>query len=210
MVSLRERKKADTREAIRAAAVELFCARGFDGTTMDAVAEAADVSVRTVFRYFPTKEDLVFADVEEDLADFHALLDARPPDEPVMEGVRAVAEVLAARMEAGQGVDVRLAPLLHVEPALRRRYLEVLDHLEETVAVWARARLGARPGDLRPGLLAACMVALQRVVVDAVIEGDPRPLHELIREAVDLIGAGFDSATDRPEGQPPGTLSTGS
>ncbi len=192
MNSLRERKKADTREAIRGAAVELFCTHGFEATTMDAVAASADVSVRTVFRYFRTKEDLVFADVEADLADLRALLDARPTDEPVMRSVREVVEVLAGRMESGREADVRLAPLLHDEPALRQRYLGVLDRVEETVADWARLRLAAGPEDLRPGLLAACMVSVQRVVVDAMIQGDPRPLADLIREAVALIGRGFD------------------
>jgi len=192
MNNLRERKKADTREAIRAAAVELFCTHGFDATTMDAVAAAADVSVRTVFRYFPTKEDLVFADVDADLDDLRALLDARPDDEPVMSSVRAVVEVLAGRMEGGRDADVRMAPLLHDEPALRQRYLAVLDQVEETIADWARSRLDSGPGDLRPGLLAASMISVQRVVVDAVVAGDPRPLSELIVEAVALIGRGFD------------------
>jgi AcrR family transcriptional regulator len=192
MPSLRERKKADTREAIRSAAVELFCTQGFAATTMDAVAEEANVSVRTVFRYFATKEDLVFADVEEDLVDFRDLLDARPADEPVMASVRAVVEVLADRMESGQDDDARMAPLLHGEPALRQRYLGVLDRVEETVADWARVRLDAGAGDLRPGLLAAGIVSVQRVVVDAVLEGDPRPLADLIREAVGVIGRGFD------------------
>jgi AcrR family transcriptional regulator len=192
MNSLRERKKADTREAIRAAAVDLFCTHGFDGTTMDAVAAAADVSVRTVFRYFPTKEDLVFADVDADLEDLGMLLDARPADEPVMTSVRAVVEVLAGRMEGGRDADVRLAPLLRDEPALRQRYLGVLDRVEETIADWARQRLGSGPADLRPGLLAAGMVSVQRVVVDAVVAGDPRNLSDLIREAVAVIGRGFD------------------
>jgi AcrR family transcriptional regulator len=191
MHGLRERKKADTHDTIRAAAADLFLAHGFDGTTMEAVADAANVSVRTVFRYFPTKEDLVFGDAEEDLVDLRQLLDARPHDEPVMQGVRAVVEVLAGRMETGQDDDVRLAPLLHSEPALRQRYLGVLDRVEETVADWARLRLDAKPGDLRPGLLAACVVSIQRVVVDAIIEGDERPLGDLIREAVALLADGF-------------------
>jgi AcrR family transcriptional regulator len=189
--SLRERKKADTRATIRSAAVDLFCARGFEGTTMDAVAEAADVSVRTVFRYFATKEDLVFANVEADLADLRDLLDARPSDEPIMAGLRAVMEVLVDRMERGDDEDVRIAALVH-EPALRQRYLAVMDGVEVTVAEWARRRLGVGPDDLRPGLLAAGMVAVQRVVVERVIDGDPRPLPDLVREAVALLGRGFD------------------
>jgi AcrR family transcriptional regulator len=191
MHSLRERKKADTHEAIRSAAADLFLAHGFDGTTMEAVADAANVSVRTVFRYFPTKEDLFFGDVEDDLADLRELLDARPADEPLMTSVLEVVELLAGRMEGNQEDDVRLAPLVHTEPALRQRYLTMLGDLEATVADWARGRLGAKPGDLRPGLLAACVVSLQRVVVDAIMAGDARPVSDLIREAVALLAEGF-------------------
>ena len=100
-------------------------------------------------------------------------------------------ELLAGRMETSQDDDVRLAPLVHTEPALRQRYLAMLDDLEETVADWARGRLGAKPGDLRPGLLAACVVSLQRVVVDAILAGDPRPVSDIIREAVALLAEGF-------------------
>jgi AcrR family transcriptional regulator len=57
---LRERKKRQTREAIAAAAMELFTERGFDAVTVADVAEAADVSEKTVYNYFPTKEELVF------------------------------------------------------------------------------------------------------------------------------------------------------
>jgi AcrR family transcriptional regulator len=191
MHSLRERKKADTHDAIRDAAADLFIEHGFDRTTMEAVAEAANVSVRTVFRYFPTKEDLFFGDVEADLADLRELLDARPDDEPVMQSVKAVIEVLAGRIEEDEDQDIRLAPMIHDEPALRQRYLGVLDAVEETIADWARVRLDVKPGDLRPGLLAACVVSIQRVVVDAIVDGDARPPAELIRESVALLADGF-------------------
>ena len=192
MPSLRERKKADTHEAIRGAAADLFLANGYDATTMEAVAEAANVSVRTVFRYFPTKEDLFFGGTSSDLSDLRPLLDARPADEPVMDSVRAVVEVLVGRIEDGEDVDRRLAPVLRDVPALRQHYLGVLDQVEETVADWARGRLGAAPSDLRPGLLAACVVSIQRVVVDAIVQGDDRPVADLVREAIDLLAKGFD------------------
>ena len=192
MHGLRERKKADTHEAIRAAAAVLFLTHGYDGTTMEAVADAARVSVRTVFRYFPTKEALFFGGPEADLGDLRELLDARPADEPVMQSLREVVEVFVARIEDGEELDRRLAPLLRDVPALRQHYLGVLDHAEATVADWARTRLGVGPSDLRPGLLAACVVSIQRVVVDAIIEGDQRPVADVVREAVDLLAKGFD------------------
>jgi AcrR family transcriptional regulator len=60
MPGLRERKKRQTREAIAAAAAELFARRGFESVTVDDVARAADVSRQTVFNYFPTKEQMLF------------------------------------------------------------------------------------------------------------------------------------------------------
>ena len=170
--------------------------------------------------------------MEADLADLRALLDARPADEPVMRSVREVVEVLAGRMESGREADVRLAPLLHDEPALRQRYLGVLDRVEETVADWARLRLAAGPEDLRPGLLAACMVSVQRVVVDAMMA---RAIHgpwptSSARPWPSSAGGSTSSTADPPvlgillrvrprvggprtcpvtSGQPPGTFVTG-
>ena len=62
MAGLRERKKAATRLAIRDAGMRLFDERGFGGTTVDDIADAAGVSRATVFTYFPTKEEIVFGD----------------------------------------------------------------------------------------------------------------------------------------------------
>ena len=94
--TLRDRKKAATRAAIVEAAVRLFADRGYEETTVDDVAAAADVSPATVFRYFGSKEDLVFSEARA-VPLIAPAIAGRPADEPDTEAVRAgLAEVLAS------------------------------------------------------------------------------------------------------------------
>jgi AcrR family transcriptional regulator len=79
MEGLRERKKRETRDAIAAAALALFLERGYDAVTVVDVAVAANVSEKTVFNYFATKEDLVFANAEEKLFERAEAIRLREP-----------------------------------------------------------------------------------------------------------------------------------
>src|SRR5216683_1832714 len=85
---LRERKKQRTRETIARAAYELFAERGYQATTLAEIAEAADVSTRTIFAYFPSKEDILFSNfalMKEELA---RALAERPEGQDALETVR--------------------------------------------------------------------------------------------------------------------------
>lgn len=86
--SLRERKKAATRLQLMNVALRLFEAQGFDKTTVDEIAAAADVAPRTFFRYFPTKVDVLFADHPEEIEHIRETLATRAPDESVVDAVR--------------------------------------------------------------------------------------------------------------------------
>src|SRR6188472_3928476 len=86
---LRERKKRQTREAIAQAAMRLFLARGFDAVTVADVARAADVSEKTVFNYFPAKEDLVLHGGEERRAALIEAIRSRPAGTSIVEPFRA-------------------------------------------------------------------------------------------------------------------------
>src|ERR1044072_2490663 len=113
----RERKRRQTRERIEAAAVSLFLQRGFDGTTIEDITEAADVSKRSFFDYFPSKEEVVFAwqdSFSDELADAVA---GRPKDEPV---AKVVEEGLTTAILSASSDPQRLAvgALLHDTPAL--------------------------------------------------------------------------------------------
>src|SRR5690349_13346270 len=87
-LSRRERKKLQTRQALRAAALRLFAERGFDATTIQDITEAADVSPRTFFLHFSSKEDVLVGDAREGVAAFEQALGARPDGEAPFTGVR--------------------------------------------------------------------------------------------------------------------------
>src|SRR5215211_2014028 len=86
---LRERKKQRTREAIVESAFELFDQRGFDGTTIADIAEAAEIAPRTFFSYFPSKDDVVFHDFEESYGQLEEMLGKREPGTNVFDALRA-------------------------------------------------------------------------------------------------------------------------
>ena len=96
---LRERKKRQTREAIAQTAMRLFFARGFDEVTVADVARAADVSEKTVFNYFPAKEDLVLHGGEERRAALIEAIRGRPAGMSVVEPFRAATLEFVERVE---------------------------------------------------------------------------------------------------------------
>src|ERR1044072_4932649 len=109
----RERKRRQTRERIEAAAVSLFLQRGFDATTIEDITEAADVSKRSFFDYFPSKEEVVFA-WQDSFADrLMAAIAARPADDSSVEAVEAAITATVIRAEerrVGKECRSRWAP----------------------------------------------------------------------------------------------------
>jgi AcrR family transcriptional regulator len=104
--SLRERKKDASRHAIEEAAWELFAEKGFDATTVSEIADRANVAPRTFFRYFPSKEAVLFPEIDESLAVLAAAFKARPKDEPelisLFEAIAATAEELSNNRQRQQ------------------------------------------------------------------------------------------------------------
>src|SRR3954454_15887147 len=121
-IGLRERKKQATREQIARVAMELFAKRGFDTVTVAEVADAAGVSEKTVFNYFPAKEDLVFS---EGGARWEARIDAlrnRPAGSSLIEPFRAATHDLLERVARGDVDEIVARPRLVMQsPALRER-----------------------------------------------------------------------------------------
>src|SRR5215211_2464618 len=119
---LRERKKRAAREGIAATARRLFAERGFDSVTVAEIAAAADVSEKTVFNHFPTKEDLAFAGREEGIAQFVTAIAERSPDSSVLDVFRAMTHTVLEVFVAGGDEDLlAVAKIIRGSRALQER-----------------------------------------------------------------------------------------
>jgi AcrR family transcriptional regulator len=142
---LRERKKARTRAAIREHALRLFREQGYDATTVEQIAEAAEVSPSTFFRYFPTKEDVVLQD-DMDTRMIEAL-ERQPADLSPLSAVRAaVRDAFASYTEADLEVIAETTLLSMTVPEIRAR---ATDEFARTIGVIgeALAKRAGRPAD---------------------------------------------------------------
>ncbi|GHF61078.1 TetR family transcriptional regulator [Streptomyces mashuensis] len=189
--SLRERKKLRTRRAILRAAYRLFAEHGYDATPVDRIAAEADVSTSTVFRYFPTKEDIVLTDGYGEL--LAEAVRARPAGEPAGEAVRQA--VLATVRHA---VDQDLAELrqrtrlVHEVPALRGRSAESMARSARTLCAVLAGRTGHAPGDLELRVaVAAVLGALQEAVMLWVEQGQTEDLVGIVTRTLDVLARGL-------------------
>ncbi|TDC45352.1 TetR family transcriptional regulator [Actinomadura sp. KC345] len=198
---LRERKKRRTRQAIATAALRLFAERGYEETTIAEIAGAADVSPRTFFSYFPSKEDVVFAEIDDRLAEVSERLRRTPGETPMETIRRSVIDVLEALVsEHGEYGAVQIALILG-RPGLQARALQRMTDTQEKIEVLLR--------DLCPGLseidaVAASGIAIggmQAVVAHCRREGyDPLSMRTALDRAVDIVEHGLISvdALSRP------------
>ncbi len=209
---LRERKKQQTWGQIAQTARRLFQERGFDAVTVADVAREADVSRKTVFNYFPTKEDLFYSGLEF----FEArLLDAireRKPGESILAAfVRFVTEprgLLAAdHPDAGERLRA-INRLITDSPALLAREQQIQAGYAAALAALIAEETRARPDDITPWIAANAMIGLHKALVDyvrrRVLAGERdrariiRGLRAQARQAVALLehGLGHLGATD--------------
>jgi AcrR family transcriptional regulator len=172
---LRERKKRRTRRALAEAALALFAEKGYDQTTVADIAGAADVSTRTFFSYFRTKEDVLFADADERLDLIHDALSQADPARPTLEVLGSVAnQIFGSPMGIfGPNRDIRTQLALS-HPELRAKGLERLLRAQRELARWLHDR---RRPKLDPVLAHAVSGALIGALVGATLasieRGDP-------------------------------------
>ena len=198
---LRERKKRETREAIARTAMRLFAARGFDAVTVADVAEAVGVSEKTVFNYFPAKEDLVMHRGAERLETLIEAIRARPPGVSLVEPFRDVTMRFIDQVDSGS-VDAILAVprLVAGSKSLRDR---LFLHWEQEAAVLTPVivdQAQAAEDDLVAAVVARTLAWTHRVVFRAalrrLIAGDDQrsvaaDLRQEANRAYDLLERGL-------------------
>lgn len=190
-LSLKERKRRQTEARIVDAAVALFSEHGFEETTADEIAEAADCSRSTLFRYFGTKEDILFGDVHARLAALRtALADRHPCDDPWTVAKVVGIEEFVGFLSGESALPRACINLWFSHPTPLCRYLEISHLWEQVLAEFFAAERGVSPeSDLTSQLYASTMVGTVRAVMRAYARPDT-DLQAAIREAFELLESG--------------------
>ncbi|MEU4212701.1 TetR family transcriptional regulator [Streptomyces sp. NPDC026206] len=194
---LRERKKRRTRDALIRSALELFARQGYEGTTVDEIAGAADVSQRTFFRYFAGKEDVALSVQHMVESHFFDAVCERPAAESPLTALRtAVLSSWDTIEEAIQSVvpltlHVRTFQMIQSNPQLLAAHLRRLMELEDRLTQEIARREGLPPQDPRPRILVAAFSGVMRAngkLWSEVADGDMSELKRTTAAYLDQIG----------------------
>ena len=205
METLRERKKRRTRDQLSSVAMQLFADRGLQAVTIEEICERAEVSPRTFFRYFPSKEDVVFPNDAARLAVVRDALARQLPDETLSAAARrAVRALIEHDLQEDRDTARLRATLLADEPALAR-------HLTALTAAWTRELtevVAQRLGNVRParvdarlavGALIGVLSAAGELWLSSDLRGDP---HALMNRALDIVEHGLARTVENDERRP--------
>ena len=191
-LGLRERKKQKTLERIRREAYRLFAENGYEATTVDQIADAAEISPSTFFRYFPTKEDVVVQD-EYDPALAEAIR-ARPADEPMVDALlNALKGPLGQMLEQDREELLLRTRIMFSDPAIRARSVAEQQRSEDAIAAVIAERAGRDAADLEVKCAAAAIIAVFTTLVRHWVEGGgTEDLAGLYERHLPLLSRGLD------------------
>jgi AcrR family transcriptional regulator len=193
---LRQRKQQRTRQQLTEAAFRLFTTKGFDATTIDDIVDAVEVSRRTFFRYFGSKEQVVLVWLDQLGNDLRLALAKRPADERPFTALRNVLTALTRHYTAERKRTFALAKLISHTPSIRAHHRDKLMMWERGFAEELGRRLRAhRDRDLRARLIASIAVNTLQTAVDVWIgDGGRRELGSLLDEAFSIVESEAESA----------------
>ncbi|MDP9133660.1 MAG: TetR/AcrR family transcriptional regulator [Actinomycetota bacterium] len=169
---LRARKKRVARQAIATTARRLFAERGYDTVTVAEVAAAADVSEKTVFNHFATKEDLAFAGREEGIAQFVAAITERPPSNSFLDVFRTMTHSVLDVFVAGGDEDLlAVAKIIRGSRTLQERLTVGWESGAAAITAVIAETSGADDDDLLPAIVARTLWFTHRSIFLAALNG---------------------------------------
>jgi AcrR family transcriptional regulator len=198
---LRERKKQRTREQIIEAAMRLFAERGYQATTITDIATAADVAPRTFFAYFPSKEAVVFHNVDRDLDSLASALRDRLPGETAFDGLRRWIDAMFDQWMA-EGDDALLRKRLRCEhEGLANFEGGIRARVEELLLEAIADDLGEPRDALRPRLVTAAAIAALTSVEGTIHEKTEQRVAKaealaVLDDAMVFLRGGIDALQD--------------
>jgi len=192
---LRERKKLKARRELERVALELFIAKGFEQTTIREIADAADMSPRTFFRYFSSKEEVIFARTSEDIEALKARLRSRPESEPPYESLRHsfiewADHLQASKEDIGARVQVTAAA-----DALRRRAAQLRDHFAGALARELSERAPHSDAARHTLVASVCVQTMMLALIQWNRADQQRPLRDFMREGFERLEREIRAAT---------------
>ena len=200
---LRERKKQRTRERIVEAAMSLFAERGYHATTIPDIAAAADVAPRTFFAYFPSKEAVVFHDVDRDLDSLASALRDRLPGETAFDALRRWIDARFDEWTAHEDETHLRKRLCREDEGLANFQGGMLARIHELLLEAIAADLDEPKDALRPRLVAAAAMAALTSLESSIEEAEQRaPVAKadalaVLDDAMVFLRAGLDALQDK-------------
>ena len=213
---LRERKRRLTRHLIADAATAMFASRGFDAVKVSEIADRVNVSMKTLYNYFPTKESMVLDDADELIEALASALRDRPAGTSITD---AFVAALEANMhgydllddELAASVATTFAAMVKQTPAVHAHWLEIQDRLARVAAEQLALQAGTEPADPRPAVAGWALAGLVQVDMDSRVRHiragrRGRRLADAVtsdvRQAAELLETGLASLIHRAK--PPG------
>ncbi len=186
-LNLKARKQQVVRDALSAAAAELFSKRGFEDVTVEEIAQTAGVSRRTFFRYYESKEDVMVERLDRDAERLVSELTARPLDEPPLLAIRnALIPAIEYGLEEPELVRDAMR-LMRETSALRRALMEHRNRYEERIAAYMIQRLGTSSEDNTPMLLAFLTRALYDSAFNAWYDHETEDIAGLVDDLISRL-----------------------
>ena len=187
---LRERKKAKTRAAIQRHALRLFREQGYEATTVEQIAAAAEVSPSTFFRYFPTKEDVVLYDPFDPV--LIAAFEAQPPELTPMQAIReALHATFAAMSKEDMEEQWERGILILSNPDVRMHMLNDFLVTAQVLAELVAKRIGRRPDDLAVRTFVGGVIGALMAAFLAGMSHSNADFVALMDESLHLLEAGL-------------------